>query len=215
MGMKTIFRISLLLIVLATGLPHSANAQDGGTVRAFLAEDGVPVVWIREIVITGKRNSKNLTNEYKRNEKKFNKLRYNVIKVLPYAKEAAKNLKIINAELDRMSSEAAKDAYLKSKEHFLFGKYEKEISKLTPQQGKILIKLVDRQTGTTTFALLKNYRSGATAQLWQSVGAVFGFNLKDEYDPEEDLAIEVILRSIEKGTNPTYYDYVQAATNGR
>jgi Domain of unknown function (DUF4294) len=205
---------SAAIFSLFMGLAISGFAQDGGT-RAYLAEDGVPVVWIREVVIASKRTSKSNANDYKRNEKKFNKLRYNIMKVLPYANEAAKNIRLVNAELDRMNNEAAKDAYLRSREHFLFGKYEKEISRLTPQQGKVLIKLIDRQCGTSTFALLKNYRSGATAQLWQSVGAVFGFNLKEEYDPEEDLAIEVILQSIEKGVNPTYYDYVQTAMKAK
>lgn len=203
-----------LLLMLLMGIFSTARVE-AQPVKAYLAEDGVPVIWLRDVVIYSKKASRSLANDYRRNEKKFNKLRFNIMKVLPYANEAAKNLKVIEAELARIPTESGKDTYLKSREHFLFGKYEKEIAKLSPQQGRILIKLVDRQCGTTTFNLLKNYRSGATAQLWQAAGVLFGFNLKDDYDPEEDLAIEVIVLSIERGVNPTYYDFVQVATKGK
>lgn len=200
--------LGLLVLLLGMILADNTKAQ---TIRVPLADDGVPIVRLHDVIILSKKANRNLANDYRRNEKKFNKLRFNIMKVLPYANEAAKNLKVIKAELARIPSESGKDTYLKSREHFLFGKYENEIAKLSPMQGRILIKLVDRQCGSTTFELLRNYRSGATAALWQGVGAVFGFNLKEDYDPEEDLAIEVIVLSIEKGQNPTYYDFVQAA----
>jgi hypothetical protein len=129
---------------------------------------------------------------------------------LPYANEAARNLKIIDAELAKIPTEEGKQAYIDSREHFLFGRYEDEIKKLTISQGKVLVNLIDRQTGNTTYSLITDYKSKTSAFFWNGIGRIFGYNLKKEYDPEEEFATELIVRSIENGTNPTYYDYLEA-----
>lgn len=185
-----------------------ANAQTG--IRVAIDEEGTPIYQMPEVKIRALSGKKRDQARFARQEKKFNKLRYHILKVLPYANEAARNLKIIDAELAKIPTEEGKQAYIDSREHFLFGRYEDEIKKLTISQGKVLVNLIDRQTGNTTYSLITDYKSKTSAFFWNGIGRIFGYNLKKEYDPEEEFATELIVRSIENGTNPTYYDYLEA-----
>ena len=132
--------------------------------------------------------------------KKYLKLRRDVLRAYPYAKLAANQLKIINDSLEKIPSERAQKKYIKATEKQMKEKFEKDLRKLTYTQGRILIKLVDRETGNTSYALVKDLRGGLQAFFWQSLARFFGANLKSEYDPEgEDRMIEGIVRAIERG----------------
>jgi hypothetical protein len=198
----------LFSLILFAGLTNILEAQTG--VRVAVDDEGVPIYQMQEVKIRALGTSKRDQRRFAKQEQKFNKLRYNVIKVLPYANECARNVKIINAELERIPTEEGKNAYLNSREHFLFGRYEQEIKNLSISQGKVLVSLIDRQTGNTTYSLINDMKSKTSAFFWNGIGKIFGYDLKKEYDPEEDFAIELIVRSIENGSNPTYYDYLQA-----
>ncbi len=200
---KTIFVLMLLM-----GLAGLADAQVG--IRVAVDDEGVPIYQMQDVKIRALGSSKRDQRRFAKQEQKFNKLRYNVIKVLPYANECARNVKIINAEMERIPTEEGKSAYLDSREHFLFGRYENEIKNLTIQQGKVLVTLIDRQSGSTTYSLINDYKSKTSAFFWNGIGKIFGYDLKKDYDPEEEFAVEIIVRSIENGTNPTYYDYLEA-----
>lgn len=201
----------MIIFAFVMGLSGVASAQTG--VKVGVDKDGVPIFRVEEVTITAKRSKRRIRNRAQRQKKKFNKLRYNILKALPYANEAARNLKVINAELAMIPSEEGKEAYMESRESFLFGQYEDDVKKLTISQGKVLVKLIDRQTGDNAYSLIRDYKSKTSAFFWQGVGRLFGYNLKTDYDPEEDFAMEVILKSIESGKNPTYYDYLEARNN--
>jgi hypothetical protein len=198
----------LLLLMLLAGLSSLADAQAG--VRVAVDDEGVPIFQMQDVKIRALGTSKRDQRRFAKQEQKFNKLRYNVIKVLPYANECARNVKIINAEMERIPTEEGKDAYLNSREHFLFGRYEAEIRNLTISQGKVLVSLIDRQSGSTTYSLINDYKSKTAGFFWSGIGKIFGYDLKKDYDPEEEFAIEMVVRSIENGSNPTYYDYLEA-----
>ena len=185
-----------------------AVAQTG--IWVAVDEEGTPIYNMPEVKIRALSGKKRDQRRFAQQEKKFNKLRYHILKVLPYANEAARNLKLIDAELANIPTEEGKQAFLDSREHFLFGRYEDEIKKLTMSQGKVLVNLIDRQTGNTTYSLITDYKSKTSAFFWNGIGRLFGYNLKKEYDPEEEYATELIVRSIENGTNVTYYDYLEA-----
>jgi len=90
--------------------------------------------------------------------------------------------------------------YLKDLEKNVFNEYEDDMRGLTLTQGKLLIKLVDRETQNTSYQLIKDYRGGFSAAFWQGIARIFGTNLKAEYDPYgEDAITEVILLDIEAG----------------
>lgn len=197
----------LFIMICLLGFAELGLAQTG--VKVAVTKDGTPIFQMPEVAITARRSTRRDRRRTNRQMKKFNKLRYNILKVMPYANEAASNLAIINAELANIPTEEGKQAYLDSRENFLFGRYEKEIRNLTISQGHVLVKLIDRQTGNSAHSLISDYKSKTSAFFWQGIGRLFGYNLKEEYDPEEEFAMEVIIESIENGTNPTYYDYIE------
>ena len=199
--------LSLFLLVFSVNL----KAQDD--VAVGVAHDGLGLIQLDAITIEGKRPSAKQVRQFQKKVRKFNKLRYNVMKTYPMATQAATVLMEIDSATATMTNEKAISAYMKSKEKDLFGEYEGQIRKMTFSQGKILIKLIDRQTGKSSFALIKELKSGTSAFFWNAVGKLFGYNLKDTYDERgDDLAIELIVRSIETGTNVTYYDYLEVAS---
>lgn len=157
--------------------------------------DTVPSIRLPEIWVYG---------EYIYKDKKqydaWTRTKYNVKKVYPYAILAAAKLKEYNQVLEKLPTEKAKKAYIKSIEKELKAEFEEPLKNLTITQGKILLKLIDRETGNTSFALVKDLRGGFQAFMWQSLARLFGSNMKSEYDPQgEDIMIERAIKLIEAG----------------
>lgn len=131
---------------------------------------------------------------------RYDRLVYNVKKVYPYAKLAGAKLREYEKVLDTIPTEKGKRLFLKKAQHSLEEQFGKEIKDLTFSQGKILIKLVYRETGNSTFDLIKELRGGFTAFIFQTLATIFGYNLKTGYDPAgTDQAIEQIVLMIEAG----------------
>lgn len=136
----------------------------------------------------------------KKEVRDYLKLRRNVIKVYPYAKLAAAELKFINDSMANIPNERARKRFVKKREDEMKARFEAELKKLTMTQGRILIKLIDRETGNTSYALVKELRGNLSAFFWQGLAKLFGSNLKTEFDAQgEDAAIEQICRAIERG----------------
>ena len=129
--------------------------------------------------------------------KRYILLRRRVFRVYPYAKLAADRLTILNERLDNIETKRGRKKYLKRLEKFIYEEFEEELKKLSKSQGRILIKLVHRQTGSTTFDLVKELRTGWKAFFYQTTASLFSLSLKDQYNPEEvleDYLIEDILQ---------------------
>ncbi len=129
--------------------------------------------------------------------KRYVILRNRIYKVYPYAKLASDRLNVLNERLDQITSERKKRMYLKRIESFIYEEFEQELKKLSRSQGRILIKLVHRQTGNTTHQLVKELRNGWRAFIYQTTASLFKLSLKDTYTPEEiyeDYLIEDILQ---------------------
>ncbi|WP_445956982.1 DUF4294 domain-containing protein [Yeosuana sp.] len=124
-------------------------------------------------------------------------LRRKTIKVYPYAKLAADRLDSLNSRLERMSSKREKRRYTKMIQKYIEGEFSDKLKKLSRTEGQILIKLVHRQTGETTFNLVKELRSGWSAFWYNTTASMFDLSLKQGYDPvnvKEDYLIEDILQ---------------------
>lgn len=159
-----------------------------------LGNDTVPVVNLKSTEVTYKR--KRLT----RKERKFLRLRRHVTKVYPYAKLAGELFEAYENELDSLNSELERKQFMKQAEEELRKEFEGELKNLTFTQGKILIKLVDRETGNTSYEVVKHFRGGLSAFFWQSMARLFGANLKSNYDADgDDAEIESVVREIEAG----------------
>jgi len=136
----------------------------------------------------------------KKESVRYDRLVYNVKKVYPYAKLAGEKLREYEKVLDTIPTEKGKRLFLKKAQHSLEEQFGNEIKDLTFSQGKILIKLVYRETGNSTFDLIKELRGGFTAFIFQTLATIFGYNLKTGYDPAgTDQAIEQIVLMIEAG----------------
>lgn len=128
--------------------------------------------------------------------KQFQLLQNRVLKVYPYAKITAERLTALNRGMANLKTEKEKKKYFKIVENYLTNEFEAKLKKLSRKQGQILVKLIHRQTGTTTYDLITNLKSGWKA-FWSNVTAkLFDINLKTKYDPyqnNEDYLIESIL----------------------
>ena len=154
---------------------------------------------MNEVLITAaKPTVKELRSAQKKLER-YDKVRWNVHKVYPYAVGLAELLKQVEKETAKMTNEEEKKRIIESKQKVLFAEYEDDIRHMTTQQGKILLKLISRQTGQNAYALIKDTKNGATAVFWSGVGSLFGINLKAEFDPGEDGIVEDFARELDSG----------------
>ena len=127
-------------------------------------------------------------------------LEMRVIKVYPIAKLAAKKLNEYNSVYTTFKDERERKAYVKKIEKDLFAEFETEIRSMSIAQGRILIKLIDRETGKSSYEIIKEFKGGFAAFFWQGVARIFGHNLKSEYDAaNEDKMIEYIVWQIDHG----------------
>ncbi len=203
--MNGIFRYNLLLIVFIV----SAYCLDGQNIRTedmagdevhllesnVLNGDTVPHIMLREVKVVPEWKFQS-----KREHRQYNRLVRNIKVALPYARMASRQLSEINTELEGLDDEKERKEYLKVAEKKLFKDFEQPLRKLTFSQGRMLIKLIDRETGNTSYSLIKDYKGGFSAFFWQSVARLFGSNLKDEYDADqEDRMIEHIVILIDNG----------------
>jgi hypothetical protein len=134
--------------------------------------------------------------EYRR----YRRLIRNVKKAYPYAILAKQKFDEISAHFETLNSEKAKKAYIKQVEKEIKDEFEDDLKKLTITQGRILIKLIDREIGETSYDLLKELRGSFSAFFWQAIARLFGTNLKSEFDPlGEDRLINEIVLMIERG----------------
>lgn len=132
--------------------------------------------------------------------KKYYKIANNIKKVYPIACEIQRTVNATIAHVDSLPTKKEKDAYMKQAEKDLKAKYYPRLKKLTFQQGKLLIKLVDRQCDMTGYELIKTYMGGFKAGFYNAFASVFGASLKKEYDPEvDDRLTERAILLIESG----------------
>lgn len=136
-------------------------------------------------------------------KKQFLILQSRVYKTFPYAKLAAERLSILNRGMANLSTAKEKRKYFKIVEDYLTNEFEAKLKKFSRKQGQILVKLIHRQTGATTYELVRDLKSGWKAFWSNTAASMFDINLKTKYQPyqsNEDYLIETILvRAFESG----------------
>ena len=128
--------------------------------------------------------------------KKYMLLRRRVLKVYPYAQLASERFTTLKERLDLIDRRSQKKRYAKIIEKYLQEEFSEELKKLTRKEGQILVKLIYRETGITPHALVKTYRNGLRATVYQFTARLFDIDLKAEFNPskfQEDMWIEDIL----------------------
>jgi hypothetical protein len=140
-----------------------------------------------------------MTPSMRRRTEEWTRLRNAVYVTYPYARKAGFILNEMNAKMAKMRSEEEKKTYIKSREKDLKREFATPLESLSVYQGKILMKLINRQTGNNCYNIIKEYKGGFTARLWQTVAFFFGSNLKQPYDPSgDDQQIEQIVKEVER-----------------
>lgn len=130
----------------------------------------------------------------------WERLRYNVKKAYPFAIIASARLREYENILQQLPNDNTREIYMKIAEDKLKKEFEGQLKELTIKQGRILIKLIDRETGRTSYQLVKQLRGSFSAFMWQGLASIFGSSLKSEYDGKgEDLLIETAISQIEAG----------------
>jgi len=210
-----VFKIVLFVFLLSL----SANAQvvEKDTTKISFDLSGITIdtlsnvpIELAEIIV----HKENLNPEEK---KQFLLLQNRVYKVYPYAKVAADRLTALNKGMDVLKTNKEKKKYFKIVENYMENEFEAQLKKLSRKQGQILVKLIHRQTGQTTFELIKELKSGWKAFWSNNTAKVFDINIKEKYTPyddNEDYLIETILiRAFNRGrlvkqesANPVDYD---------
>lgn len=186
----------LLLLVFVLMFSSSLSAQistDSIPKKEIVNDENDTIVkdpiLLEEVVVYKNK----LTPEEK---KAFLLLQNRVYKVYPFAKAAAERLTVLNKNMDKMKTNKEKKKYFKIVEDYMENEFTGQLKKLSRKQGQILVKLIHRQTGHTTFELIKDYKSGWKAFWSNNTARLFDINLKTKYQPyevNEDFLIESIL----------------------
>ena len=192
--MKYILFILLCIPTFLVGQEVNIIEQDSTEVEYIIIEgDSIPQksIYLDEVMILDKLSFKS-----KEDRRRYLILGRKTLKVYPYAKLAADRLNALNTRLQSLDRKRDKKKYAKKDQKYIEEEFSEELKKLTRTEGQILVKLIHRQTGKTTFDLIKELRSGWRAFWFNSTAYLFNISLKREYDPEnveEDYLIEDIL----------------------
>lgn len=164
--------------------------------KTFVDGDSIQYVEMNRIYVFP---TLNFTSDKKRQA--YNRMVYNIKKVLPIAKEVRSILIETYEYLETLPNEKARQEHLKYVEKSVKKEYTPRMKKLTYTQGKLLIKLIYRECNSTSYDLIKAFLGPFRAAFWQTFAYIFGANLKKELDPskEEDRMIERIVLQVEAG----------------
>ena len=130
---------------------------------------------------------------------KYNRLRNAVYVTYPYARRAGIVMNEINDKLVSITDKAERKKYIQSKEAILRKEFTDPLTNLSVYQGKVLMKLINRETGNNCYEIIKEYKGGFTARFYQTVAFFFNSNLKQPYHAEnEDAVVEKLVKEVQR-----------------
>jgi len=190
-----IFLTFIFISVSAFGQDENREIKGKRYPAIIVDGDTMPLIHLPPVIIYPQRK---LTND--KASKEYITLARKVLKVYPYARLAVKILIEINDTISTMDKASAQRKYIKEYEKQLLAEYKTELVNMTVSEGRILIKLIDRETKRTSYKLIETLRGKSSAFFWQAIARLFGETLKAEYNPKgEDRLIEEIITKIEQG----------------
>ncbi|RLD65851.1 MAG: DUF4294 domain-containing protein [Bacteroidetes bacterium] len=175
----------------------SAQDPQNSVVTRTVVEgsDTLPIFELPEVSVYERKDF-----DYLYLKRRYRRMIRNIKKAYPYARIVSMELKELDDHLATLDNEKEQKAYINQAEKEIMDQFEKEVKKLTVTQGIILVKLIDRETGRTSYQVIKELKGGFTAFFWQGIARIFGNNLKTEYDPDnQDKIMEDIVLGIEAG----------------
>lgn len=205
--------VVMLFMLLASCAPMLAQqpTNDAGKQNTEVEEVEVPIMTqmgtvqykgktIPHIIMPALPKYAPLTFKNDRERAEYNRLVYNVKKVLPWAKLAKLTIIETVEVLDQLPDKRSRDAHIKEVERGLKAQYGPALKKLTRSQGRLLIKLVNRECNQTGYAIAKAFIGPFKANLYQGIAVLFGNSLNKKYDPDgDDRYTERVVRIVEAG----------------
>ena len=195
----------ILLLLLLPAFSITAFSQDGKLgkndtilVNSIIYQgDTIPAQTLEWVWVDGY-----FSPAQKKKKAEWTRLRNAIYVTYPYARRAGAIINDINAKLSTISNKSDRKSYLKTREKELKKEFADPLSDLSVYQGKVLMKLINRQTGNNCYELISEYKGSFTARFWQTVAFVFGSNLKQSYDATgDDRVIESIVMEVERMYN--------------
>ena len=191
----------LILISIALCCTTKSNAQvhgryDTTVVYAFITPDGdtIPMSYLPYVTVTGR-----LTPQWKKHWAEWTRLRNAVYVTYPYAKAASRIMNEINSRLVNVTDKRKRKAIIHSREKELRKEFTDKLTNLSIYQGKVLMKLINRETGNNCYEIVQEYKGFLTAAVYQTVAFVFGTSLKQAYNANgQERDMEIIVREVEK-----------------
>ena len=192
--MKKLVYLLFIFPFITQGQIDSLETDSTDVEYIIIEGDSIPhtAINLDEVLLLHK-----LEFDSKEDRRRYLILRRKTIKVYPYAKLAAERLESLNERIDLIKKKSEQKKYAKIIQSYIEDEFAEELKQLTRTEGQILVKLIYRQTGETTFDLIKRLRSGWRAFWFNSTANLFNISLKEVYDPEtvkEDYLIEDILQ---------------------
>jgi hypothetical protein len=193
-----VFRSSIIIFICILCLAGGAAAQqrtatDTVAVRAVLyGNDTIPSITLSIFDVRDK-----LPKRLRKQRERWTRLRNAVYVTYPYAVSAGRILKDVNRDLKTFTSKKQRKEYLASKEKLLKAEFGDKLENLSVYQGKVLMKLIHRETGENCYDIVKELKGGFNARMYQTVAFFFGGNLKSEFNTQDDKDIELIVQEIQ------------------
>lgn len=196
----------LIIFTVIVIAPLSSKAQGEPPLPTLGPNDTIPVpaiVYNAEYVPAGMLEWVWVQAPYPKHllkkRQEWTRLRNAIYVTYPYARKAGAIMNEINVKTASMKNEKEKKRYIKSREKELKKEFADPLSELSVYQGKVLMKLINRQTGNNCYDIIKEYKGGFTARFWQTVAFFFSSNLKQPYDPNGDeREMEMIVQEVER-----------------
>jgi hypothetical protein len=195
--------IILLVLFCLLALVQQVRSQTNGrgpydTVKVYAMVtpegDTIPYSYLPNVMVIGK-----LTRQWRNYWANWTRLRNAVYVTYPYAKAASRIMNEINHRLANVSDKRQRRIIIRSKERELKKEFTDKLTQLSVYQGKVLMKLINRETGNNCYEIIEEYKGFITAAFWQTVAVVFGSNLKQSYDAKgKDADMESIVKDVEK-----------------
>lgn len=185
-----------MLILLFSQLAKAQERDSSKLVMGIIqGNDTIITVRVKEIWVFPERKFSN-----KREQRYYSRYVAKVKKVYPLAVEARVLLQKYEPQYYALHSQRDRRKLMKNLEEELLAQHKEELKKWSISDGKILLKLIDRETDRTAYTLIKDFRGDVSAVFWQGIARLFKNNLKDEYSPDdEDKLLEEIVKKIESG----------------
>lgn len=192
------YHIIFCFFLLAVGVTTKAQQVTLDTLRvsAYITPEGDTVgqSWLLPVEVLGRMNA-----AQRQAHAEWTRLRNAVYVTFPYAKAASRIMNEINAQLVHVKDKKQRRALIRSREKELKRDFTDKLTKLSVYQGKVLMKLINRETGNNCYEIIDEYKGFVAAAFWQTIAVVFGSNLKQSYDPAtKDAEMEKIVRDVER-----------------